>query len=108
MCIRDSDYAAFTGKTLVPGDFIEKYTSGVGELINSTKLNVFPNPFTNKISLSNSTGTEGYELLNAVGQCVWKGKNIGNNDFSSLISGVYFLKVGLSNSIQTIKLIKQL
>ena len=102
------DYAAFTGKTLVPGNYIEKYTSGVNNINISTNINVFPNPFTSKISMLNTDGSENYELLNTVGQCVWKGKHIENNEFSALISGVYFLKVRIDNSVQTIKLIKQL
>ena len=39
---------------------------------------------------------------------IWKGKQIENNDFSTITSGIYFLKVSAGNFAQTIKLIKQL
>jgi len=102
------DYAAFTGKTLTPGNYIEIYPTGTNDIADSRNVSVFPNPFSNKISLQNATGLESYELVNTVGQSIWKGKNIENIDFSSIISGVYFLKISTGNLDQTIKLIKQL
>ena len=103
------DYAAFTGKTLTPGDVVEKSsTTSVNDLIDeSSKFKVFPNPFTNQINLVNSSGTEEYELVNVTGQPVWKGKLIGQQHFSGLSPGVFFLNIFDGNSRQTIKIIRK-
>lgn len=103
------DYAAFTGKTLTPGDVIEKSSvTSVNDLINEiSKFKVFPNPFTNQISLINSLGTEECELVNVAGQMVWKGKQIEKQNFSDLSPGVFFLNIFDANSRQTIKLIRK-
>lgn len=79
-------------------------TTGIDD-INETKaaIKAFPNPFSNKINLSNSTGDELITLINCYGQVIWTGKNIGKQDFSTLSSGLYFLRI----NNQTIKLLKQ-
>jgi Arylsulfotransferase (ASST) len=103
------DYAAFTGKTLTPGDFIEKYpTTSINDKIQeSSKFRVFPNPFTSRISPVNPSGKEEFELLNITGQSIWKGKQIDQQDFSALRLGIYLLNVMNEETKQTIKLIKE-
>ena len=64
---------------------------------------VYPNPFTNKINLTNTKGKEHFTLINYFGQIVWTGNNIEHKDFSELTCGLYFLKV----DNRTIKLMKQ-
>ena len=49
---------------------------------------------------------EYYELLNSTGQIIWTGQQINNQDFSSMIDGLYFLRIYNGNSTQTTKLIK--
>ena len=100
-------YAAFSGKTLVPGDFLEYYTTGISDNGNKVQsLMAFPNPFSDKIYLRNSTGKENCELLNILGEKIWSGIHIEQQDFSNLKSGIYFLKVNNKSSSQTFKLIK--
>jgi hypothetical protein len=103
------DYAAFTGKTLTSGDFIEKYTTtGVSGLIDENAASqVFPNPFTNRIVPVNSSGNDFFELFNGCGQSVWKGTQIEQHDFSGLLPGFFFLNVSDGNKKQIVKLIKQ-
>lgn len=103
------DYAAFTGKTITPGDFIEKYTTtGVSGLIDeNSEMHVSPNPFTNRIVPVNSSGNEFFELFNGCGQLVWKGTQIEQHDFSGLTKGFFILNVFNSDKKQTVKLIKQ-
>ena len=101
------DYAAFTGKTLTPGNYIENYSTFAGSINAANDLNVFPNPFSNKISVLEATGNEVYKLINSVGKTIWSGKQIENQDFSSVKYGIYFLKVKSDNIIQTIELIKK-
>ena len=75
------------------------------ELENSAR--VYPNPFANKITINNLIGDETFTLTNVVGKTIYKGKNIQDEDFSILESGLYFLKVNASTyQYQTIKLLK--
>lgn len=99
------DYAAFTGKTLTPGDFIEQYPSLVSE--TAYIYHVFPNPFSTNIKIINAFGNENYILLNITGQKIWEGKNISLNDFSFLPAGNYFLSINSDNIRQTIHLSKK-
>ena len=78
--------------------------TGITELVKSNVL-VFPNPFTSKINIQNNIGTEVYLLVNTLGQSVFTGKNIEEQDFSHLVKGIYFLKI--QNTSSVIKLIKQ-
>jgi polyhydroxybutyrate depolymerase len=90
-------------------NFFQNYTLGclTTGLNNTGDINiktiVYPNPFTNNITLTNRKGDEEYTLINFFGQVIWTGKSIEQKDFSFLSSGLYFLKV----DTMTIKLIKQ-
>jgi hypothetical protein len=55
----------------------------------------------------NPSGEEEFELLDFTGQRVWKGKQIEEQDFSVLQSGIYLLSVINGETKQTIKLIKE-
>lgn len=102
------DYSGFTGKDLTPGDFIERYPVGVGVIKSQpVSLLCYPNPITNRINMAGATGKESYELLNKLGESVWSGNQVGQQDFSGLTPGLYFLKVNSLNSVQTIKIVKQ-
>ena len=79
-------------------------STGITELSKSNVV-VFPNPFTSKINVQGNIGTEVYELVNTLGQTIFTGKNIEEQDFSNLAKGVYFFKI--QNTTSVIKLIKQ-
>ncbi len=99
-------YSAFTGKDLTPGSVIELYPSGLNEN-HASKAQLFPNPFCKKIQLANATGDENFELVNMMGQSIWKGKRIQEQDFSSLTLGIYILNIKTSTSSETLKLLKE-
>jgi len=102
-----TSYAAFVGRDLTPGDYIEVYpTTSVKDNLLPT-IRCYPNPFTSKISIENLTGNENLELFNTIGQSIWSGKHIEQQDFSTLCSGIYFLRSNDQGSTQTIKLIKR-
>jgi hypothetical protein len=102
------DYAGFNGHVLVPGNVIELNPTGEESYTNNTsKIQCYPNPFTNNIHLSNVAGNESFTLLNVVGKVVWTGNGIQQADLTDLAPGVYFLKVSSVNKNQIIKLIKQ-
>lgn len=81
--------------------------SGAENYTISQKTTVFPNPFTDKISLSTSSTSENIILYNSWGKIVWKGQNIENHDFSSLPSGIYILSISGEKKNETLKLIKE-
>jgi hypothetical protein len=100
------DYAAFVGRNMVPGDFIEKYITGLGSQQALPSVSVYPNPFTDQINVRNKTGQEQYKLMNGVGQVIWSGTNIEKHDFSALPRGMYFLNVVKLGAGRTIKILK--
>lgn len=73
---------------------------------NKFTIKCYPNPFSNQIQLLNSVGNEYFELYTNLGQLIYKGNNIENQDFSSLAKGIYFLKIKSVPS-GVIQLIKQ-
>lgn len=67
----------------------------------------FPNPFDTRFCVQAEHGDEFYELQNALGQSLFKGTKIAEQDFSALAKGVYFLKIIYANrESQIIRLIK--
>jgi hypothetical protein len=88
--------------------FFQNYTLGcqttrIEDLIETnTKIEVFPNPFSDKINLTNTTGKEIFTLINSFGQLIWLGINIEKQNFSYLSNGLYFLRT----DNKTIKLVK--
>lgn len=71
----------------------------------SENYTVFPNPFTSRINLKYKTGNEKFELINCLGVIIYSGKNIEQQDFTSLPNGFYILKV-IDKSASLIKLLK--
>jgi Protein of unknown function (DUF1566)/Secretion system C-terminal sorting domain len=81
-------------------------TLALNSLYSKPKNNVYPNPFSSKITIENTSGNETYQLYNEIGQKLFTGKNIENQDFSGLQTGIYFLEVNGETPFK-IKLIKQ-
>ena len=80
-------------------------TTGVSEIKISGTI-IYPNPFASTISLKNKDGDEIFELTNCVGQIIYSGTNIEQQNFFFLTNGIYFLKVfDKTNSV--IKLLKE-
>ena len=80
--------------------------TGIQNIEALKTLTIYPNPFTSSISIEGKFEKEYYELLNSTGQIIWTGKQINNQDFSSLTNGLYFLRIYNGNSTQMTKLIK--
>ena len=81
------------------------------------KINVFPNPFTNKVDVSLNVDKEGYvetSISDVLGKVLISKKSkvqkgistISINEVQNLPKGVYFLKVKAGSAIQTVKLEK--
>lgn len=61
--------------------------------MGAAAINAYPNPFSNRIFAKNASPNAVFELTNAVGQVVFYGKNVEQEDFSGLPTGAYFLRV---------------
>ncbi len=81
-------------------------TTGAFEL-NRSQILVYPNPFSSKIRIKNSSGKETFEVIDGVGRVLYSGKSLEQQDFSSLQNGIYFLKI-IDNTTSIIKIIKGL
>jgi len=79
--------------------------SGVGiQKVEQTIVNVFPNPSNGTFTVSSSSNIDGISIMDYTGRMVWMQKNINNNSFvvgTDLSSGVYFMQVESSGTIQT-------
>lgn len=72
--------------------------------INNYQTVVYPNPFSNRIVLSEQTKNESVTLFNHQGELIYRGCNIEKQDLTSLPIGLYFLKI--DQQVTVIKLIK--
>jgi hypothetical protein len=102
------DYAAFSGKTLTAGDFIEKYPTGVEPVSSSSvETTVYPNPFRNRFQLSTTAGLKELSLYDAAGRNLWRGLDLDGTDFTYLSAGMYLLEVQTSQNNRIFKLQKK-
>lgn len=81
-------------------------TTAITEITHQPSIMAYPNPFNAFIHIKSINGSEYCELTNSMGQLIYSGHNIETQDFSSLLSDVYFLKV-TGKSISVLKLIKE-
>jgi hypothetical protein len=92
-----TDYPAFDGKDLTPGDFVELYPNGVEDGINiENSLTFYPNPANDYISLQGFGGTA--IILDVLGNIILQGNiELGQKiDLSEFNTGIYFIKTSKS------------
>ena len=70
------------------------------------EFEVYPNPASDKISLSNVPSYYSYSIYNSVGRKLMSGSNTASIDISSLMSGVYFIELIGGNNLNTVSFIK--
>ena len=91
-----------------PSNSIHVVVSGIDDVQNSSFNMVYPNPFSNFITIENDKNHTEYELINALGQMVTKGsfssKTVIHTD--NLPAGMYYLKMINGNSSELKKVIK--
>jgi Protein of unknown function (DUF1566)/Secretion system C-terminal sorting domain len=83
-----------------------RLSTGIRDVNSTQRIEIYPNPFTNKIYLNPTEKNEYCELLNSLGQIVYSGADIQAQDLAYLPGGVYFLKVS-GKQVAQYKLIKQ-
>lgn len=81
-------------------------TSGVEDVVANVPV-MLSNPFTDRIALRNTSGTERYTLLDAKGRTLWTGTHIEEQDFAELKAGAYVLGISVGSIVRTIKVVKQ-
>ncbi len=94
-----------TSKSITLIVLVTENTLVIGMNIKNDKINIYPNPFSNYISISEENNHSEYELSNLEGKTVYKANHIQNN-FSNLSKGIYLLKVTDNNKTATYKLVK--
>lgn len=79
--------------------FFQNYTvgctpTGIGQQGKAiSKHSVYPNPFSCNLRLKHATGKENCMLISCMGEVIWQGTNIGDQDFKNLTAGLYLLKI---------------
>lgn len=86
--------------------------SGVGvDAMKSISMSVYPNPFTDKVTISSEFNGDGsYQLTDLTGNVISNGKvEDGNTNImlSHIRKGVYLLQVKLGEGSKTFRLVKQ-
>ncbi|WP_313029107.1 reprolysin-like metallopeptidase [Soonwooa sp.] len=90
---------------------VEDYTLNIGTLaVNdvqaNNKLQVYPNPATDMINISNITAKSTYQIVNMAGQVVANGPTDGKVQVSKLDKGVYIITVESNGQKSQTKFIK--
>jgi hypothetical protein len=67
---------------------------------------VYPNPFWDRIVVTNLTPSSQLVLCNSLGETLWRGTNITDQNLSWLPSGVYFLRISENHATKTITIMK--
>ena len=106
-----TDYAAFIGRDVTPGDPIELNPNvtecnslGVSEFEKST-ISLYPNPTKDKIKINSVRNIDKVKIYNVLGNKVHETKS-SIIDLSEQTSGIYFLRIYYESIIISKKVIK--
>jgi uncharacterized repeat protein (TIGR03803 family) len=85
--------------------------TGLNQISNSvSELNIYPNPFSNKITIVSDRATT-VQIFNVIGSLVFSSETESNKteiDLSEQANGIYFVKISENNQVtKTGKIIKQ-
>lgn len=93
--------------TSLPYSFI----SGIEQYSGSTSINIYPNPVSNEliIEFEGNTNNTGFEILNSIGQVVFKGNLLEKTvvQTTSFAPGVYLIKLENGNTFRFKKIVKE-
>jgi hypothetical protein len=86
-------------------------SAGINENKDNHLFNVYPNPFSDELTIDRREDNEmvKFELVNSVGQIVQNGSFIKKTviQMTSLVPGVYLIKLQNGNIFEVKKLIKE-
>jgi len=96
------------------GNFISSYTTGFASLIiEPENINLYPNPTSDKITISNNeTSKETHvSIIDIQGKLImdnkFRNQNLLEFDVSGIAKGIYLVKVQTDNCVETKKLVIQ-
>lgn len=81
-------------------------STAIDQVTGATGSMIMMNPFTDRIAVRQPLGTEQYALLDATGRLIWSGRHIEEQDFSSLGTGAYVLRVTVGEAVRAFRLVK--
>jgi Protein of unknown function (DUF1566) len=86
----------YDDKTIANSTIVVRNSTNIAtatnHIIPNNDMQFFPNPFTNFISIKNKIMNDNYALINNAGTIMYSGKNIEQQNFTLLPSGVYYIK----------------
>lgn len=83
------------------------FVSGLNDLSLQDAMQVYPNPFSSQIQITNVKGNEQFLLVDALGQVCYAGNALANAHFSNLTQGIYFLMVAQDGATKSFKIWKE-
>lgn len=105
-----TDYEAFDGKDLTPGNNIEQNNQTCNVLdidaFSLEEIEIFPNPTNGLIHINNNDLKSNIEVFSVTGKSVYKTVNKNLIDITNLSNGIYLLKVTTKEKFFTVKIIK--
>lgn len=94
-----------TVNSTITGD-VHTTTLAIGD-VSKSKIQIFPNPVIDAITISGVENAQKVEIYNTVGQLV-KAENFKNKiNVSSLSSGIYILKIKTKDAVHEFKFVKK-
>ncbi len=76
---------------------------GISNPIQTSKIQISPNPFTDKINITGLPKETSITMTNTLGQIIYKGNDISSQDFTALPEGLYFLSAGKGVFVKVVK-----
>jgi len=98
------------GCSSMPSNTISVTITGIYENIKSSNIDFYPNPFHNELTIISKGNIDNinYEILNAVGQVICKGKLMDQTivETSNFAGGIYIIKLENESNFEYIKIVK--
>ncbi|SEF99449.1 Por secretion system C-terminal sorting domain-containing protein [Halpernia humi] len=83
-------------------------TLAVNESTKNNAIEVYPNPTSNILNITNNSENASYSVYNVIGQMVAKGKVVDHKvNVSNLEKGVYIISIDNKNTTEKVKFIKK-
>lgn len=108
-----TDYIAFEGRDLTPGDPIELDPDLSGcTLLNTEDLTdatftIYPNPVTNTLNINTHKNISNIKVYDLLGNEVKIAHNFNSVDMSNTSSGMYIIQIEIENQVYTKKVIRK-
>lgn len=99
------------GCNSTPSNTIQVTDAGIETVETIKSINVYPNPVSNELYIEalNNNDVIGFEILNTIGQLVYKGNVLTKTivPTTSFAPGIYLIKIKTDKSVQIKKIIKE-